>query len=185
MKVLHLKKFLFVLILLCLSSQAKAQFYAVRTNVVGLATTNLNAEFSASLNRKWSVHLPVQYNPWTFAENKKFKNLTTMPGVRYWLNESYGYGYFLGLHGLVSRFNFGGLLGSKHRYDGMAYGGGLSGGYSKPIGRRLNLEFELGIGIVQTDYDKYACAVCGTKINEENKIHIIPSKIAINIVYLF
>ena len=37
--------------------------YSLRTNVIGLATTNLNLEASMTLNRKWSLHLPVHEIP--------------------------------------------------------------------------------------------------------------------------
>ena len=71
----------------CLASPA--QFYSARTNLIGLATGNINLEGSMTLNRRWSLHLPVQYNPFVFKDNRQFRNLTVMPGVRYWFVESY------------------------------------------------------------------------------------------------
>ena len=70
---------------------AHAQSYSVRTNVLGLATGNLNLELSAAASRKVTIHVPVNYNPFTYnflAENCKMKNLTVQPGARYWLTES-------------------------------------------------------------------------------------------------
>lgn len=51
--------------LLAFFLSVSAQSYSLRTNVIGLATTNLNLEASMTLNRKWSLHLPVQYNPFS------------------------------------------------------------------------------------------------------------------------
>ena len=65
-----------ILTLLCFTGiTVSAQSYSLRTNVLGLATTNLNVEASMTLSRKWSVHLPVQYNPFKFANNRQFRNI--------------------------------------------------------------------------------------------------------------
>ena len=51
-----------------------AQSYSLRTNILGLATANLNLEASMTLDRKWSLHLPLQYNPFKFSKNRQFRN---------------------------------------------------------------------------------------------------------------
>mgnify|MGYP000199465204 CR=1 FL=1 len=84
------KKFFFLGILLGVCLASPAQFYSARTNLSRAgerATSNL--EGSMTLNRRWSLHLPVQYNPFVFKDNRQFRNLTVMPGVRYWFVESY------------------------------------------------------------------------------------------------
>ena len=48
-----------------------AQSYSLRTNIIGLATANLNLEASMTLDRKWSLHLPLQYNPFKFSKNRQ------------------------------------------------------------------------------------------------------------------
>lgn len=83
------KEILFLGILLGVCLASPAQFYSARTNLIGLATGNINLEGSMTLNRRWSLHLPVQYNPFVFKDNRQFRNLTVMPGVRYWFVESY------------------------------------------------------------------------------------------------
>ena len=78
--------FISLVLFLC-STQCFGQFYSARTNILGLVTGNLNAEFGMTLNKKFSLHLPVQYNPFIYSKsnNTKFQNLTVLPGVRYWL----------------------------------------------------------------------------------------------------
>lgn len=165
--------------------KVQAQFYAVNADIVGLATGTVNAGVSTALNAKWSLHLPVHYNPWTFSDNKKMKQLTVQPGVRYWFDQSYGYGWFIGMNVVVGRFNAGGLLGSKFRYDGMAYGAGLSGGFSLPLAKFWNIEFELGAGGVYSNHDKFNCVRCGDKISKEKGFYFVPTKASVNLVYLF
>lgn len=160
----------------------KAQFYSVKTNLLGLATTNLNVEAGVAIHRNWSLHLPVNYNPWVFTGNKRFQNITIQPGVRYWLLESFSQG-FIGIHSLYSRYHVGGI--NKYRYDGWGAGMGISYGYSKVLNKRWNIEFEAGIGMMWTDYTKYLCKTCGAPQGNVSEIRFVPSKAAISLVYLF
>lgn len=180
----YLKVFLMA-VLLSLSHSTYAQFYSVQTNALGLVTGNINAEVSMALNERWSIHLPIYYNPITFADNKKMKHLSALLGVRYWQRESYGQGFFFGGNSIVSKYNIGGLFGSKYRYQGMAYGLGLSAGYSIPIRSRWNIEFELGGGAVWSNREKYGCKTCATKIEERSGVWLVPDKAAVSVVYLF
>ena len=49
------KKFFFLGILLGVCLASPAQFYSARTNLIGLATGNINLEGSMTLNRRWSL----------------------------------------------------------------------------------------------------------------------------------
>ncbi len=179
-----LKKTLILVSLLLLPWTVSAQFYSLRTNVAALATGNLNAEFSMTLNRKWSVHLPLQYCPFKFNANRQWRNIYTSPGVRYWLRESYT-GGFIGLHGVAAVYSVGGLFGNKFRHEGEGYGAGLSIGHAYALAKRWNLEWELGGGPVWLAYDKYACRHCGGWKARESGWYLLPTKLAFNVVYLF
>ena len=174
-------------ILLCGVPNVSAQYYSLSTNLLGLGTGNINVEISATAGRKWSIHLPVNYNPFTYnfiEENAKMQNLTVQPGVRYWFTESYMRG-FLGIHGTFSRYHMGWKELSKYRYDGLAAGGGLSLGYAKMLGKRWNLEFEVAVDVLYADHDKYECRACGFFSGNEKKVLVAPTKVAISMVYLF
>lgn len=125
------RAFLFCALAAC-ALAVSAQSYSLRSNILGLATTNLNLEASMTLNRKWSLHLPVQYNPFKFGSNRQFRNFYAAPGARYWLLESY-MGGFIGMYGTVSMYSVGNLFGSKYRYEGEGYGVGLSVGKAYQI----------------------------------------------------
>ncbi|WP_085537246.1 DUF3575 domain-containing protein [Massilibacteroides vaginae] len=177
-------KHLLFTLLLCFSfSGAKAQFYSASTNVIGLATTNINAELSMTLNRTWSLHVPVQYNPFVFSENRRFQNLTVMPGVRYWLRETYA-GSFFGMYAIASRYHVGNIW-DDYRYDGKAFGAGLSYGKAYTLSPRWNFEWEIGAGVVWADYEKFACKKCGVRLGKENGVYFIPTKVAASLIYLF
>lgn len=180
------KRIILLLMICSFSYQLRAQFYSAKTNLLGLTTTNINAEFSMTLNRRWSLHFPINYNPFVFGNNetnRQLRNLTFTPGVRYWSIQSY-MGLFVGVNGFASRYHIGNLF-DKYRYDGSAFGAGLSIGKAWVINRHWNFELEGGLGLVWADYNKYKCKKCGLKIDEYSTWKIIPMKFAANIVYLF
>lgn len=177
--------------LLVVSSKTSAQFYAVKVDVLGLATTTLNVEGAMVVHNQWTLHLPLKFNPWTIGD-KKYQHLTAMPGVRYWLIDSYSRGWFLGANAVATAYNHRGLVGKKidyfssnHRYEGMGFGVGVSGGYSLPIGKRWNIEFEIGVAGVWVDHDIYDEEWGGLNVGYQKGILPMPGKIGANIVYLF
>ena len=180
-------KKLLVGIILALGSQtgAYAQFYSVRTNVSGLLTGNLNLEYGMTLNKKWSMHIPIQYNPFIYSstKNTKFQNLTIMPGVRWWTEESYRK-HFIGLYGVASHYNVGNIW-NDNRYDGDGFGAGLSVGCAYPISPRFNFEWEAGLAALWCSYDKFVARKNGYLIGHYTKWHLVPSKVAFNVTYLF
>ena len=159
----------------------QAQFYSLSTNIPASVSSNINLEFSMTLNRKWSAHLPVYYNPFVFSDNKKLQNFILMPGVRYWVLESYINGFF-GINAIGSKYHF---TWQDRRYEGQAYGAGISTGYAWMLSRRWNLEVEAGIGLIWADYRLYPCEKCGQKIRDEHRWYVVPNKLALSMVYLF
>ena len=128
--------------------------------------------------------MPVQYNPFKFGRNRQFRNFYAAPGARYWLLESY-MGGFIGMYGTAGMYSVGNLFGSKYRYEGEGYGVGLSVGKAYQIGRRWNLEWEVGAGAVWLAYDKYLCKRCGDLVDSDYGWHFLPTRAALNLVYLF
>lgn len=165
-------------------SYAHGQAYSLRTNVLGLASTNLNIEGSIAISRKWSLHLPVQYNPFIFKDNRQFRNIYVAPGARYWFLESY-LGGFIGLYATTGKYSVGKLFGSEYRYEGVGYGIGLSLGKAYQLGKNWNFEWEIGYGCTWLNYEKYKCKRCGDLVEYNHGWYIRPTRAALNIVYLF
>ena len=136
-----------------------------------------------TLNRRWSLHLPVQYNPFVFKDNRQFRNLTVMPGVRYWFVESYS-NFFVGMNTLASGYSIGRIW-NKKRYEGEGYGIGLSIGNGLPLSKTWNIEWELGGAAVWARYNEYRCRECGAFLGRKHGWYLIPSRVALNMIYLF
>lgn len=188
---------LVLLLSLMLSSSAKAQTAAVKTNIVHDATTTLNAGLEFKLAPRWTVDLSGDLNPWTFSGDRKFKHWLLQPELRLWTCDAWA-GHFFGLHALGGQFNIGGfdinanLLGTDwnlikdHRYQGWMVGAGLAYGYSWILGQRWNLETEIGAGWVHAWYDTFRCSGCGKKIaTDDQHDYFGVTKLSVSLVYLF
>lgn len=188
--------YLMTFFLLCLADSAKAQKYAVKTNLPVDFTATLNLGVEMKVAPKWSVDVSGNLNAWGATAEKRWKQWLIQPELRYWLCDVYSR-HFFGVHLLYGSFNFGGIKNnisffgtdfsvlSDMRYQGYAYGGGISYGYSFMLGKHWNLEPEIGFGYLFLDYEKFNCAGCGRKTGEGTHHYVGPTKAAVNLIYLF
>ena len=183
-----------IVMLIFFTTYSMAQNAGVKTNFVHWATGGtINGGIEFALNDKSTIEAGLGINPFTFSDNRKFQHWIIQPEYRYWTCEKFN-GHFFGLHALAAEFNVGGLdipLGrlkdiKDHRYEGFAFGGGLSYGYQLPLNNRLNLEFNLGAGYAMLLYDKFKCVKCGEKLEEDVKENYFGiTKAAVSLIYLF
>ena len=54
-----------------LSVESKAQKVAVKSNLLYDATTTMNLGLEVALARKWTLDIPVNYNPWKFDDARR------------------------------------------------------------------------------------------------------------------
>ncbi len=185
-----------VLALSLLPTHSHAQKIAAKTNLFYAAysyTPNLGVEFG--LGRKTTLELAGGYNPWNLEgspdDNQKAVHWMAQAEARYWLCQRFN-GHFFGLHALGSQYNISGhnlplLFGSgssAYRYQGWAAGAGISYGYQFLLGRRWNLELNIGVGYARMKYDKYRCAHCSEKIGSESKNYFGPTRAGISLIYI-
>ncbi|MDE6017323.1 MAG: DUF3575 domain-containing protein [Muribaculaceae bacterium] len=179
-------------------SAKSGQNVALKTNLLydATATANLGLEFG--LGRKWSLDISGDLNVWSFSDGKRWKHWLAQPELRYWFCGNMG-GHFLALHALGGQYNVGkvnldflGFLGDNFkdfktlRHQGWYAGGGIGYGYCWMLGKHWNMELEIAVGYIHTEYDLFECADCGRKI-ESGLTHnyIGPTKLAFNIGYVF
>ena len=140
-----------------LPAPRKPFYMAVKTNLLydAVVVPNLGLEFY--LGRGWSIAGNWMYT-WLKNDNR-YRYHRVYGGdleVRRWL--SYGRkpltGHHMGIYGLLLTYDLE-WGGKGYLGDRWSYGGGISYGYSAPIGRRLNLDFTLGIGYLDGEYYEY------------------------------
>lgn len=102
----------------------------------------------------------------------------------YWLLQSY-IGGFVGVYGTAGTYSVGNLFGSKYRYEGESYGVSISIGRAYQLSKSWNFEWEIGAGALWMDYDKYLCKRCGDLVSRKHEWAFLPTRAALNFVYLF
>ena len=163
---------------------------ALKTNLLYDATTTFNLGLEFKLNNCLTLELPVNYNPWTFSDNKKIKHILVQPELRYWFCESFN-GHFLGFHAHYARFNAGNIdmpnafpALAEHRFDGSLYGVGASYGYQWYLAPRWAMEATFGFGYFYAEYDKYLCPKCGDPMGKGYKHYFGPTKVGLSIIFI-
>lgn len=197
MKKMYMIAVLTLLLLAGVGSLSAQDRFGVKTNLLygGYARTpNLGIEIG--LSPRWTLELSGAYNPFNLkgsdADNKKLVHWVASPEFRYWTCQRFN-GHFLGVHGLYGNYNIGGynlpLLFGKgsrdYRHEGQAMGGGVSYGYSVVLGKRWNLEFTAGVGVLYLNYDRYECPKCGQKVEPDTrKLFFGPTRAGISVSFL-
>lgn len=128
---------------------------ALKTNMLYDLVLLPNIEAEVYFKQRWSVNLEFQIAWWKNLQKDRFYQIWTAgPEVRYWLRGDATFcGHYLGAYASTAVYDL------KYKTEGYwsdyCYSAGLSWGYVQPIGKRLALEFGLGVGYVTTQYKKY------------------------------
>ncbi len=170
--------------------------WGIKTNIVyGLTTLTPNLGVEAALSPRSTLGVSYSNNPWKYKrtanadDNRKLLHGAVSLEYRYWLCERFQ-GHFLGANAIYAKYNISNhniplLFDKEYRYQGDAYGGGITYGYNLPAGKRWNVEFTVGVGVLRMQYDRFSCRTCDTEGNAYKKTYIGPTKLGINLVYLF
>ena len=149
------------------TAERKPFYMALKTNLLydAALVPNLGAEFY--VGRGWSVGGSWMYAWWN--SDRKHRYWRTYGGeldIRKYFGRRAGEkpltGHHLGLYGQMLTYDFElggkGYMGGRPGgtlWDKMHWGVGLEYGYSLPIGRRLNLDFGIGVGYLGGEYREY------------------------------
>lgn len=130
---------------------------AVKTNLLSDVILAPNVEVEFPFNERWSLAVDWTFPWWLFKHNSYCEELLggTLQGRRYFGDRAargYFTGWFAGVYAGLGYYDF--QVPSKGVQGEYAHAG-IAGGYSKRLGEYLNLEFELGIGGLLTQYRKY------------------------------
>lgn len=162
--------------------------WSLKTNLLydATATFNLGAEFRTG--EKQSLEIPINYNPFTFSNGRKWKHFLVQPEYRWWKKEAFD-GHFLGLHAHYGIYNVGALPSwfsenmQNNRYEGWLVGGGISYGYRWNFSNAWGLEATIGVGYAYLNHDKYPCIKCGRKLGNRERHYVGPTKVGLSVTY--
>ena len=135
-----------------------ASYFALKSNLLYDALLVPNLSLEASIGSGWTLGAGGMFAWWS----KDAKH-------RYWriyggdleIRKYFGalskskplQGHHLGIYGDFLTYDF--EFGAKGYQSKVTYAAGIRYGYSHPIGKRLNLDFALGIGYLHSNYKTY------------------------------
>lgn len=138
--------------------ERKPFYMALKTNLLydAVLIPNIGIEFYTG--RGWSVGGNWMYAWW---KNNRRHDFWRTYGGEIDIRKYFGRraaqkpltGHHLGIYGQMLTYDF--ELGSTGYLSKLSYGVGIEYGYALPIGRRLNLDFGIGIGYLGGEYKEY------------------------------
>ncbi len=137
------------------SSVLREPRWALKTNLLydALLIPNIGIEYRFA--RRWSASVDYMHAWWS--RDEKHRYWRCYGGevlVRRYFGDRPFAGHHVGLYGMALTYDF--EFGGKGRQsDGFGYGGGVEYGYSLPVGRRLNIDFSIGLGYFGGRYKEY------------------------------
>lgn len=164
--------------------------FALKTNLLFDAALMPNIEIELPIGKRWSLNGEYMF-PWWQLNGDKYCLQVLSGGLegRYWLgkrsNREVLTGHFFGLYAGGGKYD---LQWKEKGYQGEFFiAAGLSYGYARHIARNLHLEFNLGIGLMRTDYRHYRTRDnYQTLLWQENGNYtwLGPTKVKVSLVWL-
>ena len=132
--------------------------FAIKTNLLFDAALMPNIEVEVPIGKRWSLNGEYMF-PWWLINDDRYCLQILMGGleVRYRPGKRSGRdvltGHFIGLYAGGGKYD---LQWDKNGYQGEFFiAAGVSYGYAHSIARNLRLEYNIGIGMLRTDYRHY------------------------------
>lgn len=178
------KTFLLFFIMLIASYASFGQKVGIKTNLLYDATATINLGVEFGLGERTTLDVSGNYSGWMFnkEKNTSYKHWLIQPEFRYWLCDRF-IGHFVGVHAGYTAYDWSNTVFSNARYDGTAFGAGLSYGYQFYLGKHWNLETTLGLGYALRNYDRYN-GLTNVYEGKEKRGYWGPTKAGITLIYL-
>ncbi|RHJ50723.1 DUF3575 domain-containing protein [Bacteroides sp. AM10-21B] len=132
--------------------------FALKTNLLFDAALMPNIELELPIGKRWSLNAEYIF-PWWLINDDRYCLQLLMGGLegRYWFGNREKRqaltGHFAGLYAGGGKYD---LQWDTKGYQGEFFiAAGISYGYAHPIARNLRLEYNIGIGMLRTNYRHY------------------------------
>lgn len=123
----------------------------LRANLLRWATLTPDLGIEWQITPQWAVLANGSYTSWSWDNMKRRYALWEVaPEVRCYLGEKRN--WYVGAMYKVGSFNY---KFSETGKQGDIMGGGITGGYLLPLGKRLSMDFGLGLGYIHAKYEHY------------------------------
>lgn len=156
--------------------------FSLRANLLRWATLTPDLGIEWRINRLWGILVHGSWTSWSWnGKNRRYALWEISPEVRYYIGkEKRGY---IGAMFKAGAFNY--KLSATGR-QGDLTGGGITGGYQLRLNKDLSLDFNLAVGCLHADYEKYGVTDgVRVRLEKENKNWWGPINAGVTLVWRF
>lgn len=131
--------------------EAEEYHFALRANLLRWATLTPDLGLEWRINSSWSIVANGSWTSWSWnGKDRRYALWEVMPEVRYYIGGQKA--WYVGAMFKAGEFNY--KL-SETGKQGDLMGGGITGGYQLKLNKALSMDFNLGLGYLNADYEKY------------------------------
>lgn len=137
---------------------------SLRANLLRWATLTPDLGLEWRICPSWGIAVNGSWTSWSWSDkDRRYALWEVAPEVRYYMGEKKA--WYLGAMFKAGQFNY--KL-SETGKQGDLMGGGITAGYRLRLNKALDLDFNLGLGYLNTDYEKYE-VIDGVRVRRGNE----------------
>ena len=137
---------------------------SLRANLLRWATLTPDLGLEWRICPSWGIAVNGSWTSWSWSDkDRRYALWEVAPEVRYYMGEKKA--WYLGAMFKAGQFNY--KL-SETGKQGDLMGGGITGGYQLRLNKALDLDFNLGLGYLNADYEKYE-VIDGVRVRRGNE----------------
>ena len=137
---------------------------SLRANLLRWATLTPDLGVEWRICPSWGIAVNGSWTSWTWSDkDRRYALWEVAPEIRYYMGEKKA--WYLGAMFKAGQFNY---KISETGKQGDLMGGGITAGYQLRLNKALTLDFNLGLGYLNADFEKYEVidGVCVRRGNE-------------------
>ena len=124
---------------------------SLRANLLRWATLTPDLGLEWRICQSWSIAVNGLWTSWSWSDkDRRYALWEVAPEIRYYMGEKKA--WYLGAMFKAGQFNY---KISETGKQGDLMGGGITTGYQLRLNKALNLDFNLGMGYLNADFEKY------------------------------
>ena len=136
----------------------------LRANLLRWATLTPDLGLEWRICPSWGIAVNGSWTSWTWSDkDRRYALWEVAPEIRYYMGEKKA--WYLGALFKAGQFNY--KL-SETGKQGDLMGGGITAGYQLRLNKALALDFNLGLGYLNADYEKYE-VIDGVRVRRGNE----------------
>ena len=137
---------------------------SLRANLLRWATLTPDLGLEWRICPSWGIGVNGSWTSWSWSDkDRRYALWEVAPEVRYYMGEKKA--WYLGAMFKAGQFNY--KL-SETGKQGDLMGGGITAGYRLRLNKALDLDFNLGLGYLNADFEKYE-VIDGVRVRRSNE----------------